>query len=58
MGFETNIEKNSHRKNDSYKNKISELSSMYNIKFINLSMGAIGIIGKSAKDMNYYYCQA
>ena len=51
VGFETNIEKNSNRKNDSYKNKISELSSMYNIKFINLSMGAIGIIGKSAKNM-------
>ena len=41
VGYETNIEKNSIRKNESYKNLIAELTPTYNVKFINLSMGAI-----------------
>ena len=59
VGFETNIEKNSVRKNDSYTNLLVELSHSYNnIKYINLSMGAVGIIGKSAKNMKQVFLEA
>ena len=59
VGYETNIEKNSTRKNESYTNLRQELSNTYNnIKFVNLSMGAIGVIGKSAKNMKAVFIEA
>ena len=47
VGFETNIEKNTDRKRASYDELISRLKHQYQqVKFVNLSMGAIGVIGK------------
>ena len=47
VGFETNIEKNTERKRASYDELISRLKTQYQqVKFVNLSMGAIGVIGK------------
>ena len=57
VGYETNIEKNSIRKNESYKELITELSSSYRVKYINLSMGAIGIVGESAKNMKSVFLE-
>ena len=51
VDYETNIEKNSIRKSDRYDVPITELSKSYTVKYINLSMGAIGIIGESSKNI-------
>ena len=45
VGFETNLRRNSDRKFKKYKDLISRLNNNYNVKFVNLSMGAIGVIG-------------
>ena len=50
-GYETNIEKNGIRKQIHYRPLIDKLKIEYDIKFINLSMGAIGIIGEHAKSI-------
>ena len=46
VGFETNIEKNSNRKNATYDALITRLNKKYQVRFVNLSMGGIGVIGK------------
>ena len=51
VGYETNIEKNSTRKDEKCDIVIKDLSSSYTVKFINLSMGAIGVIGQSSKNL-------
>ena len=48
VGFETNIQKNTERKGNHYKDLITRLSTTYQVRFINLSMGAIGVIGKDS----------
>ena len=46
IGFETNISTNSERKKNNYSQLPEDLKSRYKkVKFINLSMGAIGIYG-------------
>ena len=48
LGFETNIQANSVRKANKYTPLLQDLSSFYNkIIFINVSMGALGVIGSS-----------
>ena len=48
IGFETNIQINSNRKAAKYSSMISDLSPYYSkIIFINLSMGAIGVMDSS-----------
>ena len=47
VGFEPNIEKNAKRKNDKYKELLKSVEKDYtSVTFINLSMDALGIIGK------------
>ena len=50
-GCETNIDKNETRKDIKYKTLINELEKKYSVEFVNLSMGAAGIIGKRAKNL-------
>ena len=46
IGFETNISTNSESKKNNYSELLEDLKSRYKkVKFINLSMGAIGIYG-------------
>ena len=48
--FESNIAKNEVRKRNKYKNLTQSLKSNYDqVKYINLSLGACGIIGKGSK---------
>ena len=48
LGFETNMQVNSIRKANKYNRLIKGLSSPYNkVTFINLSMGALGVMGSS-----------
>ena len=51
VGFETNMEKNSKRKLEKYTNLINRLKASYQIQYIDLSMGAIGVIGNGNKDL-------
>ena len=46
VGFETNMEKNSKRKLERYKNLIRRLKNTYEIFYADLSMGCAGVIGK------------
>ena len=48
VGFETNIQKNTERKGNHYKDLITRLNTTYQVRFVNLSMGAIGVIGKDS----------
>ena len=48
VGFETNMQKNTERKELHYKDLISRLRRTYQVRFVNLSMGAIGVIGKES----------
>ena len=51
VGFQTNIAKNCKRKEIRYKDLCSSLKQRFgNVKYFNLSMGAIGIIGKECED--------
>ena len=46
VGFETNITKNCIRKTTRYRELCNALKKRYNtIEYLNLSMGAIGVIG-------------
>ena len=46
IGFETNISTNSERKKNNYSQMLEDLKSGYKeVKFVNLSIGAIGIYG-------------
>ena len=50
IGFESNIAKNEVRKRNKYKNLTQSLKSSYDqVKYINLSLGACGIISKGSK---------
>ena len=50
IGFESNIAKNEVRKRNKYKNLTQPLKSSYDqVKYINLSLRACGIIGKGSK---------
>ena len=50
LGFESNMQINSNRKAIKYKTLIADLSSTYSaIKFANLSMSALGILGSSSE---------
>ena len=49
VGFEPNMLKNFQRKKERYERLISNLSSSYTIKYVNLSMGAIGIISNGSE---------
>ena len=48
VGFETNIKKNFDRKVKRYQQLLAELSNKYKVYYVNLSLGAIGIIGKDS----------
>ena len=48
VGFETNMKKNTERKENHYKDLLSRLSNTYVVRFVNLSMGGIGVIGKNS----------
>ena len=51
-GFETNIQKNSDRKTDKYSSLIKDLSPSYSkVVFVNLSMGAIGVMSSSCNSL-------
>ena len=48
VGFETNLEKNRNAKNLRYNTLIQRLKTTYRkVKFINLSLGAIGVYSKA-----------
>ena len=48
VGFETNIKKNFDRKAKRYQQLLAKLSNKYKVYYVNLSLGAIGIIGKDS----------
>ena len=53
VGFGPNIEKNAKRKNDEYKELLKSMENDYtSVTFINLSMGALGIIGKDSINLH------
>ena len=45
VGFETNILKNSERKKKKYTDLIKRLNKDYDVEYVDLSMGGIGVIG-------------
>ena len=50
VGFETRIRDNAVRKSNHYKDLCNQLKNHYSyVKFINLSMGGIGVVGKSSR---------
>ena len=50
VGFESNLESNARRKKTKYKHLINEQKHSYNnVKFINLSISALGVFGKECK---------
>ena len=50
IGFESNFESNAHRKKIKYKRLINGQKQYYNdVKFINLSISALGVFGKECK---------
>ena len=51
VGYKTNIEKNSIWKSDKYDVPMEDLASSYSVKYINLIMGAISVIGESGKNI-------
>ena len=51
VGFETNILKNSKRKLEDYKDLIKRLKETYDVKYVDLCMVAIGVIGKDSKGL-------
>ena len=52
VGFETNIQNNSDRKTAKYCSLINDLSPSYSkVVFVNLSMGAIGVMGSSCNSL-------
>ena len=53
VGFETNIAKNCQREAICYKDLCSSLKQRFgNVKYLNLSMGAIGMIGNECEDFS------
>ena len=57
VGFETNISKNAERKEQKYANLIETLHESRNrnkyeeVRFVNLSLGALGIVGKESQGL-------
>ena len=51
VGFETNIKKNSERKRKKYGDLIKQLEKEYTVKYCDLSLGAIGVIGTESKNI-------
>ena len=52
IGFESNIQINANRKKAKYHSLISDLTPTYSsIKFINLSMSTLGLLGKSSDSL-------
>ena len=51
VGFETNIQKNSERKKKKYVDLVKRLQKDYNVKYFDLSMGAIGTIGTESEEI-------
>ena len=52
VGFESNLQINSDRKKAKYHSLISDLTTTFsNIKFINLSMSTLGLLGKSSDSL-------
>ena len=52
VGFETNIQNNSDRKAAKYSSLINDLSLSYSkVVFVNLSIGAIGVMGSSCNSL-------
>jgi len=52
LGFEPNIQNNSDRKAAKYSSLINDLSLSYSkVVFVNLSMGAIGVMGSSCNSL-------
>ena len=52
IGFETNISTNSERKMNNYSQLLEDLKARYKkVKFINLSMGAMGIYGDTCSNL-------
>ena len=49
VGFETNLKKNSDRKLKNYADLITRLGTNYDVKYFDLSMGGIGVIGNESK---------
>ena len=53
MGFESNLRTNAERKAQKYRDLVLQQSNKYaNVKFINLSMSALGIFDKSTSDFD------
>ena len=53
VGFETNIAKNCKRKAIRYKDLCCSLKQRFgNVKYLNMSMGAIGMIGNECEDFS------
>ena len=48
VGFETNIKINFDRKEKRYSQLLSDLSKRFNVFYVNLSLGAIGVIGSNS----------
>ena len=46
VGFESNLEKNADRKKNRYKELINDLKNHYNVKFVNLSISALGVFSR------------
>ena len=55
VGFETNITKNSQRKLNKYADLTKRLEKDYRVKYCDLSMGAIGVIGTDSKDIQHTF---
>ena len=52
LGFEANIQNNTDRKAAKYSSLINNLSLSYSkVVFVNLSMGAIGVMGSSCNSL-------
>ena len=50
VGFESNLKKNADRKNEKYKDLISDLKRNYNhVKFVNLSLSSLGVFSTECK---------
>ena len=50
VGFETRIKDNAVRKHNHYSGLCSDLRNQYNkVKFVNMSVGTLGIVGKSSR---------
>ena len=49
VGFETNLDNNASRKFSKYRYLLNDLTSKYrHVKFVNLSIGSLGIFGQSS----------